>query len=70
MPRVNDQDLTPDEAVAKDLCPETGRLLATVNPEEWVNALWPHGMSEEAARRRKLIMDWHAAHPKPAPAKD
>jgi hypothetical protein len=68
MPVVKGIELTPDEAIAIDLCPETGRPLAEVNPEEWVNHLWPSptAMSAEAARRRKLILDWHAAHPKPA----
>ena len=71
MPIVKGLDITPDEAIKLDLCPETGRPLAEVNPEEHVNALWPRpsAMSAEGARRRELILEWHAAHPKPAQEK-
>jgi hypothetical protein len=64
MPVVKGIELTPDEAIALDLCPETGKPLAEVNPEEHVQALWPRGASEEGMRRKKMILDWHAGHPK------
>jgi len=74
MPIVKGIELTPEEAIALDLCPETGRPLAEVNPEEHVNALWPKGISPEGARRKQMILDWHADHPKtpatPGPSSD
>ena len=66
MPRVGDQDLTPDEALEKDLCPECGRPLAETNPGEHVAAHWPRGAVGEGSRREKMILDWGAAHPKTA----
>lgn len=70
MPRVLDQDLTPDEALALDLCPECARPLKETNPAEHALAHWSRGTSGEAARREKMILDWGAAHPKTAAAKD
>lgn len=64
MPQVGDQSLTPDEALAKDLCPECGRPLAETNPAEHVSAHWPKGAGDEGHRRAKLILEWEKAHPK------
>jgi len=68
MPMHNGQELTPDEAVAQGLCPECARPLVETNPAEHAMAHWPRGTSAEGARREKMILDWGAAHPKPAPA--
>ena len=70
MPRVLDQDLSPDEALAIDLCPECARPLKETNPAEHATAHWPRGTSGEASRRERMILDWGAAHPKPASAKE
>lgn len=70
MPRVLDQDLTPDEALALDLCPECARPLKETNPAEHAAAHWPRPADAEGKRRETMILEWGAAHPKPAPAKD
>jgi hypothetical protein len=70
MPVVKGEELTPDEALALDLCPECGRPLAETNPGEHAAAHWPRPASEEGKRREKMILEWGAAHPKPASAKD
>ncbi len=67
MPRVLDQDLTPDEALALDLCPECARPLKETNPGEHVAAHWPRGAVGEGSRREKMILDWGAAHQKTKP---
>ena len=70
MPQVGDQSLTPDEALALDLCPECGRPLKETNPPEHAQAQWPRPASEEGKRREKMILEWGAAHPKTPPAKE
>jgi hypothetical protein len=81
MPYVNGKLITPDEAIAKGLCPETGVDLRTVNPIAQLNRLWQTAPKDdrrgaEALRRRELLQNFIKEHnvrtsnmPKPQPAK-
>lgn len=67
MPHINGVDLTPDEAIAKGLCPECGRDLRQVNPIAELNSHWKaypvfnqDGM--EALRRMQLLKDFIEAN--------
>ena len=59
-------DLTPEAAIARDLCPETGVALAELNIPDHILRLWPKDRSAEAVSRINLLTDWQTKHAKPA----
>jgi len=59
-------DLTPQQAIERDLCPETGVPLAEVNIPDHIARLWPKDRSPEAVARIGLLNDWQAKHTKAA----
>lgn len=81
MPLVDDELLTADQAIAKNLCPECAADLTKENPIAHLNTHWRatpplNKAGDEARRRQALLQDFIAAHgvrttnmPKPATAK-
>jgi len=68
MPYVNGKTVSPDEAIAQGLCPETGIDLKTVNVRQHADRLWPHidpqnANHAEAARRKQLLIAYAEQHP-------
>ena len=55
-------ELTPAEAVARDLCPETGHPLADLNIQDHIMRLYPKGRSAEGIERIGLLQKWEADH--------
>jgi hypothetical protein len=75
MPLVNGKLLTPDDAIAQGLCPETGVDLYGVNIEDHITRLWgTHERQElrnpEVFRRQQLLRDYATAHPETQPKYD
>lgn len=67
MPLVNGQYISPDDAIAKDLCPECGKDLKTVNPLAERRSHWYRMPNDdvdgaEGRRRIRLFDDYIAAH--------
>lgn len=63
MPYVNGVEMTPDEAMAANCCPECGRDLTKVNPISELNSHWKaypvnNRDGEEALRRRAMLVDF------------
>lgn len=54
MPLVNGEELTPDEAMAKNLCPECGADLTKVNPIAERNSHWRRRPNDDADGREGL----------------
>lgn len=63
-------ELSPEEAVARDLCPETGVPLADVSIQEHITRLWPKTRSDEAVKRIDLLNKWETEHAQPAEPAD
>ena len=59
-------DLTPDEAIARGLCPETGVPLASLNIQDHIARLWPKARSDDAIKRIDLLTKWETDNAKPA----
>lgn len=54
--KLTGEHISPDDAIAKGLCPETGRDLSGINDiESHIKSLWPRGGSPEAERRIALL---------------
>ena len=72
MPQLPDgTQLTPDEAIAQDKCPECAADLTKCHAASHFNTHWTGPMqiireTEEARRRIKLCTDYLKAHPEPA----
>lgn len=67
MPIVNGTVMSPDDAIAAGLCPETGIPLAGVNIADhirrtWQSAIDPGPPGDEPRRRIKMLKDWTKAH--------
>jgi len=59
MPFLKGKLLTDAEAIAKGLCPETGKVLADIEDiEAHIAQLWPGARSPEAVNRIAMIRDW------------
>ena len=60
-PIVNEESLTADEAIAKNLCPECGADLTKSSPIGHRNGHWrtlpPPGVDGDEARRRMGLLD-------------
>ena len=54
--------LTPEQAIARDLCPETGAPLADLNIQDHITRLWPKGRSDEAIARIGMLNKWETDH--------
>jgi hypothetical protein len=52
------EEVSPEDALAQGLCPETGLPLEGRDIEGWIGTLWPRTPSEEAARRIGLLRDF------------
>ena len=61
-------ELSPEDAIARDLCPETGVPLASVNVQDHIVRLWPKGRSDEAIKRIGLLTKWETAQKNPEAA--
>jgi hypothetical protein len=62
-PIVDGKELTPDEAIAKNRCPECGVDLTKVNPIAELNSHWQSQQRDsrqnpEALRRQQLLKDY------------
>ena len=80
MPLVKGKDLTPDEAIAQNRCPECGIDLTKVNPIAELHSHWKtppplDSRGDEPRRRQAMLLKFIADHnvrtsnmPKPAPA--
>ena len=79
MPLIDGVEVSPDDAIAKGRCPETGVDLRKVNPIAWRKRLWttlpPLDKRGDEARRRMALLDKFIADNKirtsnmPAPEK-
>lgn len=74
MPLIDGVETSPDDAIAKDCCPECGKDLTKIHARSHRNEHWtgPVGNAreqQEAHRRIKLFDDYLKAHPE-APAKE
>lgn len=63
MPLYKGREITPEEAIQMDLCPETGLPLDDLDIEAWVALKWPYPLQDipehqEARRRIKLLLDY------------
>jgi hypothetical protein len=60
MPYVDGKDLTPDEAMEANRCPECGVDLTKVNPIAELNSHWtkepPNNRSGDEGRRRREML--------------
>jgi hypothetical protein len=67
MPLVKARDISPDDALKQDLCPECGRSLVDESALSHLNRHWerePNAGSDgdEARRRRGMLRDWVKSH--------
>jgi hypothetical protein len=67
MPLVNARDISADDALKQDLCPECGRSLVSESPLSHLNRHWgsePNRGSDgdEARRRRNLLREYVKSH--------
>ena len=59
MPFLKGKLLTDVEAIARGLCPETGKVLEDIEDiEAHITQLWPSARSPEAVSRIAMIRDW------------
>jgi hypothetical protein len=64
MPIVDNKEITPEQAIAMDRCPETGLPLKDLDILAWVALKWPYPLQDipehaEARRRVKMLLDYH-----------
>jgi len=65
MPLSNGKVITPEEAIKKGLCPETGESLKGDDIEARIARLWPGQKSVEAVQRIDMLRGY-AKNNKPA----
>lgn len=63
MPYVDGVEMTPDQAIAANRCPECGNDLTKVNPVAELNSHWKaypvnNQDGQEALRRRAMLLDF------------
>jgi len=70
MPLKDGVEISPDDAIKQDLCPECGTDLTKIHPRSHFATHWTGPIREdrstvEARRRIKLCNDYLEAHPEP-----
>lgn len=70
MPRVGDKMLTPEEAIAKALCPECGAGITEKSAKPHALSHWPETIkplptTQEARRRQALLVGFKEKGGKP-----
>lgn len=74
MPQIDGVEISPDDAIAQDRCPECGADLKTVHPRSHFNTHWTGPIREdrsttEARRRIALCNEYLEDHPEEAAKK-
>ena len=63
MPVLKGKVITPQEAISKGLCPETGKSLKGVNIEHHIQNTWHGELGPEAKERVAMLRDFAKENP-------
>lgn len=55
-------NLAPADAVARDLCPETGAPLVELNIADHIKRTWPKDRNADALQRIGMLEKWQEEH--------
>lgn len=64
MPLYNGDEISPEDAVKRGLCPECARPLADVIIEDEIARHWPRTPNADATKRIDLMRDWAKKNPR------